>query len=211
MARKIKRRFLVDMNRFHPQTDGIFIQQGFYHKNSIDLDYYDGVSQFTFDSLSGDQNSIEVPMDSDHDILQVDLNRFRCRIRFIDDAQSCVTFAGKDEYLGPKEIKLALDPKTANDLLQATGGNLIERIQYKSHYAGYIWTVCQYKSGLKGLTIASLLIDEDKQNFPKPAWIGQEITDDRRYYHRTIHRKKPPIPSRTAQQRYRNRPKINVR
>ena len=65
---------------------------------------------------------------------------------------------------------------------------LIEKIRYCIPYEGMIWEVDVFSGENAGLLIAEIELESEDQNFVLPAWVGQEVTDDPRYYNTNLAR-----------------------
>ncbi len=59
---------------------------------------------------------------------------------------------------------------------------LIQKYRYYIQYEGFTWEVDEFLAENKGLVIAEIELTEEDQDFPRPDWIGQEVTADERYY-----------------------------
>lgn len=59
---------------------------------------------------------------------------------------------------------------------------LISKTRHYVHNAGNTWEIDVFDGSNKGLIVAELELDRPDQVFEKPAWLGEEVTDDLRYY-----------------------------
>ena len=76
------------------------------------------------------------------------------------------------------------DAKTLLDRLAEKP--LIEKIRHIVPYGGLIWEVDEFFGLNEGLTLAELELESEEQPFEKPAWIGEEVTADPRYYNASL-------------------------
>ncbi|MDQ4147180.1 MAG: adenylate cyclase, partial [Pseudomonadota bacterium] len=53
-------------------------------------------------------------------------------------------------------------------------------------YAGRLWEIDVFEGANEGLTIAEVELDLAEQTFQKPAWLGDEISHDLRYYNNML-------------------------
>ncbi len=58
---------------------------------------------------------------------------------------------------------------------------LIEKIRYKIPYAQNTWEVDVFLGENAGLVVAEIEIETIDQNFAKPDWLGEEVTEDSKY------------------------------
>jgi adenylate cyclase len=61
-------------------------------------------------------------------------------------------------------------------------GPLIEKWRHIVVHAGDRWEIDEFLGDNAGLVIAELELDSEQQEFARPAWLGEEVTDDQRYY-----------------------------
>lgn len=63
---------------------------------------------------------------------------------------------------------------------------LIEKIRYKIPYGSFTWEVDEFEGLNAGLIVAEIELAAVDQKFPRPDWIGAEVTDDPRYYNASL-------------------------
>jgi adenylate cyclase len=59
---------------------------------------------------------------------------------------------------------------------------LIEKTRYTIKYKGFYWEIDEFHGTNQGLVVAEIELEHADQAFEKPAWIGEEVTNDPRYY-----------------------------
>jgi len=59
---------------------------------------------------------------------------------------------------------------------------LIEKIRYKIQYDNHTWEVDVFSGENEGLIVAEIELNSVDEKFRKPDWIGEEVSDDPRYY-----------------------------
>ncbi len=59
---------------------------------------------------------------------------------------------------------------------------LIEKTRYHVDYQGHEWEIDVFAGENAGLIVAELELSSVDQAFPLPDWVGQEVTEDPRYY-----------------------------
>lgn len=62
----------------------------------------------------------------------------------------------------------------------------IEKYRYNVNIEGFIWEIDEFAGENEGLIIAEIELSNEKQQFPKPEWIGEEVTGDVRYYNANL-------------------------
>jgi len=64
-------------------------------------------------------------------------------------------------------------------------------IEKKRHFViveGFTWEIDEFFGENEGLIVAEIELETVGQCFPKPAWLGAEVTDDMRYYNNNLGR-----------------------
>src|SRR5512143_2945183 len=102
-----------------------------------------------------------------------------------------VRVAGEEAHLNIKsgglvasrlEYEYAITVAEAQELLKLCPGPLIEKNRHYVDHAGFEWEVDEFRGANDGLIVAELELDREDQVFPRPAWLGKEVTHLRRYY-----------------------------
>jgi len=108
------------------------------------------------------------------------------RVRTIDDKgfltiKGMVTGATRSEF----EYDIPADEAEAmlDDLCEKPS---IEKNRYKIEFGGLIWEVDEFIGENQGLTMAEVELESEDQSFEKPAWIGEEVTGDPRYFNSNL-------------------------
>ncbi len=57
----------------------------------------------------------------------------------------------------------------------------IEKMRYKISYKGNTWEVDEFFNENLGLILAEIELESIDQEFEKPEWIGEDVTEDSRY------------------------------
>ena len=63
---------------------------------------------------------------------------------------------------------------------------LIEKTRYRIGHHGLIWEVDEFVGENKGLILAEVELTSENQAINPPAWIGQEISGDPRYFNSNL-------------------------
>lgn len=59
---------------------------------------------------------------------------------------------------------------------------LIEKQRYHVHYKGKLWEIDVFGGDNQGLIVAEVELNDKEEVIELPAWTGEEVTDDTRYY-----------------------------
>lgn len=63
---------------------------------------------------------------------------------------------------------------------------LIEKTRYKIPLHDLIWEIDEFHGANQGLIIAEVELEEESQNLDFPDWIGEEVSDDPRYFNSSL-------------------------
>lgn len=59
---------------------------------------------------------------------------------------------------------------------------VIIKTRYLVRRDGHLWEIDVFEGENAGLVVAEIELESVDETFSKPAWVGEEVTDDRRYY-----------------------------
>jgi adenylate cyclase len=80
------------------------------------------------------------------------------------------------------EYEYPIPPMEADELLQLCTIPIIEKVRYRMDYAGKIWEVDEFFGENDGLILAEIELTFAEEKYDRPAWVGDEVTNDPRYY-----------------------------
>jgi adenylate cyclase len=84
--------------------------------------------------------------------------------------------ASRNEY----EYSLPLDE--ARELLAAAEGPLIEKTRHYVEQGGATFEIDEFHGDNAGLVVAEIELPREDAGFPRPPWLGVEVTELHRYY-----------------------------
>ena len=94
-----------------------------------------------------------------------------------------ITIKGKSEGAGRDEFEYAIPGGDAEELLARLAIHpLIEKTRYDIRAGDLKWEIDEFHALNRGLVIAEIELPEEQHEFAKPDWLGEEVTDDPRYY-----------------------------
>ncbi len=59
---------------------------------------------------------------------------------------------------------------------------IIEKTRYKLEYGSHTWEIDVFAGDNDGLVVAEIELNHLDEEFERPDWLGEEVTDDTRYY-----------------------------
>ncbi len=83
------------------------------------------------------------------------------------------------EYEIPKE-----DAETM--LIELCEKPTVEKYRYRIKSGEHMWEVDEFHAENEGLVVAEIELTEEDEKFEKPSWVGEEVTDDPRYYNANL-------------------------
>jgi len=104
------------------------------------------------------------------------------RIRMADDTAQ-LTVKGVTKGATRKEFEYEIPLRDAREILATLCLRpLIEKRRYRIRYGGLEWEIDEFYGDNAGLVVAEVELEHEDQHFERPAWLGQEVTGDPRYY-----------------------------
>jgi CYTH domain-containing protein len=91
---------------------------------------------------------------------------------------------GLSRFEWEKEIAV----EEAMELLKLCHDGIIDKIRYLVKCGEHIIEVDEFFGENEGLVIAEVELNDANEDFEKPAFIGQEVTGDKRYYNSRLTR-----------------------
>lgn len=81
------------------------------------------------------------------------------------------------------EIPVAEAEAMLDDLCEKP---LIEKMRYKIEFHGLVWEADEFFGENLGLLVAEVELESEDQSFVKPEWVGEEVTEDPKYYNANL-------------------------
>ncbi len=116
----------------------------------------------------------------------------RVRLR---DGRGYLTIKGPSDEAGLSryEFEQEISPADARDLLRICEPGVIDKTRYLVDAGDglHTWEVDEFHGENAGLVVAEVELRSEDEAFPRPPFLGQEVTGDRRYYN--SHLRKDPF------------------
>lgn len=112
----------------------------------------------------------------------------RIRIR---GNEGFLTIKGKSDESGvsrfewERQISLA----EAEDLMRLCEPGRVEKTRFEIESGDHIFEVDEFIGENEGLVMAEIELKSENEAFPSPAWLGKEVTGDKRYYNSHLSKK----------------------
>ena len=103
------------------------------------------------------------------------------RVRIAGD-QGVLTIKGLNVGAVRPEVEYQIPVADAEEMLKLCEQPLIEKNRYVVGFAGNHWEVDEFLGENLGLVVAEIELESESQSFEKPDWVGEEVTEDPRYF-----------------------------
>ncbi len=112
--------------------------------------------------------------------------RSAARIRVLDE-RAFLTLKGATRGLVRSEYEYEIPLQDAREMLEEFCEKpLIEKMRYEVEFAGNTWEVDVFYGDNAGLLMAEIELESEDQAFVRPPWLGQEVSDDSRYFNASL-------------------------
>ncbi len=103
------------------------------------------------------------------------------RVRIADGHGYLTLKGGRQGKMSRSEFEYEIPVNDAEELLKTLSQNGTEKIRYRIPAGDFTWEVDVFLGDNKGLIVAEKELRSEDDEFKKPDWIGEEVTDDHRY------------------------------
>jgi adenylate cyclase len=93
-----------------------------------------------------------------------------------------LTIKGRSEGFSRKEFEYQVPLDEALQMLRLCALPLIGKYRTRVLHEGKTWEIDEFEGENKGLIIAEIELKSEDETFSVPAWIGEEVTGDLRYF-----------------------------
>jgi len=113
-------------------------------------------------------------------LISDEVNSVRVRIT---DAQAQLNIKSATVGTTRSEFEYPIPLADAETLLDSLcRGPLVEKTRHWLIHGEHEWEIDEFEGDNQGLIVAELELKTPEERFAKPAWLGSEVTDDKRYY-----------------------------
>jgi adenylate cyclase len=86
--------------------------------------------------------------------------------------------SGTSRYEWEKEISV----EDVTNLLKICEPGVIDKTRYQVKAGSHTYEIDEFYGENQGLTVAEVELNSEDEEFQKPAWLGEEVTGDVKYY-----------------------------
>ena len=111
------------------------------------------------------------------------------RVR-IAGTKAFLTVKGENAGIERLEFEYAIPVEEAQQMLdQLCEKPIIEKYRYCLPIGDIVWEIDSFLGDNQGLVVAEIELSSADQCFDKPAWLGQEVSGDPKYYNSNLAKK----------------------
>ena len=103
------------------------------------------------------------------------------RVRLIDDVRATLTLKIGRQLLSRDEFEYDIPVSDAKELIGSAFGIVLVKTRHIVEHEGFVWEVDAYGGAYSGLVVAEVEMQHEQEQPAQPAWIGTEVTGDRRF------------------------------
>ena len=109
-------------------------------------------------------------------------NELTLRIRTRDE-KGYLTIKGRtnEKGMSRSEWEYEIPVDQARELLSFSNGT-ISKTRYLVPVGDHTFEVDEFYGENEGLVVAEVELESEDEEYPRPEWLGEEVTGDRRYY-----------------------------
>ena len=97
--------------------------------------------------------------------------------------QAWLNFKGATLGIARHEFEYAIPRADADEMLALfCGERALDKTRHLVPYGDHVWEIDEFHGANAGLVVAELELTHEDETFAYPPWIGEEISNERRYY-----------------------------
>ena len=138
-------------------------------------------------------NDFKAESFANHEIVQGYLSTnpertVRIRIKG-DDGYLTIKGSGNESGMSRYEWEKNIDYNEAKELINLCEKGVISKTRFEVKLGKHTFEVDEFYGENQGLIIAEIELESEDEVFEKPNWLGQEVTNDERYYNAYLSQK----------------------
>jgi adenylate cyclase len=108
-------------------------------------------------------------------------DRCSLRVRLEGDA-AALNIKSREIGVQRLEYEYPLPPAEARELLERLAGARVTKTRHHVEVGGHLFEVDEFAGANAGLIVAEIELAGVDAPFPRPPWLGREVTDEVRFY-----------------------------
>lgn len=111
--------------------------------------------------------------------------RASVRVR-VDDAEARLNIKAAVVGSARAEYDYPMPRAEAEEILDTLCVGVVDKTRYLVDHEGHCWEVDVFEGANAGLIVAEIELSSVDQGFALPDWLGEEVTEQRRYYNHAL-------------------------
>ena len=108
--------------------------------------------------------------------------RSSIRVRTAGD-KAWLNIKAKRSGMTRLEFEYPIPRQDADEILdELCKGPRVEKYRHEIPVGAHTWEVDEFLGDNQGLIVAEIELSDEAEQFERPAWLGEEVTHDERYY-----------------------------
>lgn len=113
-------------------------------------------------------------------------DRSSMRIRIENGIGAWLTVKSAQSGTTRSEFEYPIPIEDAEQMAEMAIGAVIAKVRHIVPFAGLKWEIDEFAGDNEGLVIAEVELASEDQSLELPHWVGEEVTDDKRYYNASL-------------------------
>jgi adenylate cyclase len=115
----------------------------------------------------------------------------QCSIRArIAGAQAWLNIKARKSGMTRLEFEYPIPVADADEILnELAQGPILEKYRHRVPAGEYVWEIDEFLGANAGLIVAEIELTSEDAVFGRPSWLGEEVTEDERYYNFNLARR----------------------
>ncbi|MBX3742852.1 MAG: CYTH domain-containing protein [Akkermansiaceae bacterium] len=109
------------------------------------------------------------------------------RVRVAGD-KAWLTIKGAAEGISRAEFEYEIPAEEGSQLLALCEPSVIDKTRFLVPHGSHVWEVDVFHGENDGLVVAEVELADESEQPELPAWVGSEVSDDRRYANSSLSR-----------------------
>ncbi|RYD73476.1 MAG: CYTH domain-containing protein [Sphingobacteriales bacterium] len=107
------------------------------------------------------------------------------RVRVADD-QAWLTIKGISVGASRLEYEYEIPYTEGLELLDSFAETELKKIRYEIFHANKLWEIDVFSGDNDGLIVAEIELESEDEQFERPDWIAEEVTNEKKYYNSNL-------------------------
>lgn len=107
------------------------------------------------------------------------------RVR-IKGEKGYLTIKGKNTGISRAEFEYEIPRQDAEELLAMAEQPILDKTRYLEKQGDSLWEIDVFAGENEGLVVAEVELPSEEADFERPAWLGEEVSGDVRYYNANL-------------------------